>query len=134
MLGRRAILLTGSPLPRSLPPGIQAFDYLPYSAVFPHATAIVHQAGIGTLAQALAAGKPQLIVPVAYDQPDNARRAADLGVARSIPIRKVTAAGLALELRHLLEEPGYAARARLAASELDDGAGRAAEALLASIS
>ncbi len=134
MLGRRAILLTGSPLPRSLPPGIQAFDYLPYSAVFPHATAIVHQAGIGTLAQALAAGKPQLIVPVAYDQPDNARRAVDLGVARSIPIRKVTAAGLALELGHLLEEPGYETQARLAASGLDDGAGRAAEALLASIS
>jgi UDP:flavonoid glycosyltransferase YjiC (YdhE family) len=110
-----------------------AFDYLPYSAVFPHAVAIVHQAGIGTLAQALAAGRPQLIVPVAYDQPDNARRARELGVARSIPIRKVTAAGLALELGRLLKDPGYAACAGRAAAGLEDGAGRAADALLASI-
>src|SRR5688572_3510367 len=64
-LGRRAILLTGSP-PESvgpLPATVKAFDYLPYSAVFPRAEAIVHSGGIGTLAQALAAGRPQLITP-----------------------------------------------------------------------
>ena len=32
----------------------------------------LHQAGIGTLSQALVAGRPQLIVPVSFDQPDNA--------------------------------------------------------------
>ncbi|MBS0335437.1 MAG: glycosyltransferase [Proteobacteria bacterium] len=133
-LGRRAILLTGTPLSRALPAGVKAFDYLPYSSVFPKAAAIVHQAGIGTLAQAFAAGRPQLIVPVAYDQPDNARRAVGLGLARSIPIRKVTAAGLAAELGRLLAAPEYAARARDAASGLDDGASRGADALLASIS
>jgi UDP:flavonoid glycosyltransferase YjiC (YdhE family) len=132
-LGRRAILLTGKPLARHLPSGIRAYDYLPYSMVFPHAAAIVHQAGIGTLAQALSAGRPQLIVPVAYDQPDNGRRAEGLGVARVIPIRNVTAARLARELGILLAEPGYASRARSAAAELDDGADRAADALLAAI-
>src|SRR6185503_8167931 len=84
MLGRRAILITGKPAEAlgTLPPSIRAFEYLPYSAAFPRAGAIVHSGGIGTLAQALAAGRPQLIVPVAFDQPDNARRTVALGIAR----------------------------------------------------
>lgn len=109
-LGHRAILLTGKPsdLPTALPPGIKVFDYLPYSAVFPHAAAVIHQAGIGTLSQALAAGRPQLIVPVAFDQPDNAERAAKLGVARVLPFRKVSRVTLERELAALLSESRHA--------------------------
>lgn len=129
-LDRRALLLTGTPLARALPQGVKAFDYLPYSAVFAKAAAVVHQAGIGTLTQALAAGRPQLIVPVAFDQPDNARRAVSLGVARSIPMRKVTVAKLVRELTTLLDGADYAASALLAAPAIDDGSARAADALL----
>jgi len=112
-LNRRAILLTGMP-PDSLgavPPGVKVFQYLPYSAVFPCAATVVHSGGIGTLAQALAAGRPQLIVPVAFDQPDNARRTIALGIARSLPFRKATAATMARELSALLAAPGCASRA-----------------------
>lgn len=133
LLGRRAILLTGTQLAQALPPSVKAFDYLPYSKVFPQAAAIVHQGGIGTLAQALAAGRPQLIVPVAFDQPDNARRAVELGVARSIPIRKVTARNLARELEPLLGERSYFTCAQKSARNLDGGAGRAADALLGAL-
>ena len=131
-LGRRAILLTGTPLAQTLPANVKAFDYLPYSEVFPRAAAIVHQGGIGTLAQALGAGRPQLIVPVAFDQPDNARRAVGLGVARSIPIRKLTARRLASEIAALLDEPAYAANAGHSVNGLDGGERRAADALLGS--
>jgi rhamnosyltransferase subunit B len=68
-LERRAILVTGPVTPERLPEGVRAFPYLPYSSAFPCAAAVVHQAGIGTLAQAMRAGRPQLIVPVAFDQP-----------------------------------------------------------------
>jgi UDP:flavonoid glycosyltransferase YjiC (YdhE family) len=132
-LGRRAILLTGTP-PESmgpLPPGIRAFDYLPYSAVFPRVAATVHSGGIGTLAQALAAGRPQLVVPVAFDQPDNARRAVALGVARSLPFEHAGARALRQELEALLDAPGLAARARKIGEEVarEDGARAAADAL-----
>jgi UDP:flavonoid glycosyltransferase YjiC (YdhE family) len=132
-LGRRAILLTGTP-PDSLgavPPTVKAFNYLPYSAVFPHALAIVHSGGIGTLAQALAAGRPQLIVPVAFDQPDNARRAVKLGVARSIPFGKTSANALARELGRLLAAPDFNPRARAIGEEVrrEDGASAACNAL-----
>jgi UDP:flavonoid glycosyltransferase YjiC (YdhE family) len=132
-LDQRAILLTGSP-PETLgpaPPAVKIFQYLPYSAVFPRAAAIVHQGGIGTLAQALAAGRPQLVVPVAFDQPDNARRVVVLGIARGIPFKKATAGAMAHELAALLAAPGCAARAREigAAVAREDGARTAADAL-----
>ena len=133
-LGRRAILLTGTPLARAFPTGVKAFDYLPYSGVFPVGAAVVHQAGIGTLAQALSAGRPQLIVPAAFDQPDNARRAVNLGVARTMPIRKATAERLADELDFLLADSSYRRRAKEVAAPVEDGAKRAADALLAAIS
>jgi UDP:flavonoid glycosyltransferase YjiC (YdhE family) len=131
-LGRRAVLVTGSGLPRELPPGVRAFDYLPYSAVFPRAAAVVHQCGIGTLAQALRAGRPQLLVPVAFDQPDNAARACRLGVGRELPFRRVDARRLEAALAALLDDPRHAQAAERCAAELRDseGAGAAADALL----
>jgi UDP:flavonoid glycosyltransferase YjiC (YdhE family) len=132
-LERRAILVTGPVTPERLPEGVRAFPYLPYSSAFPCAAAIVHQAGIGTLAQAMRAGRPQLIVPVAFDQPDNAHRAAALGIARVVPFRSVTVRRLASELAALLGQASYAREARVAADALAkvDGAGCAAEELTA---
>lgn len=133
ILGKRAVLICGSHQLGPLPDGVRAFAYLPYSKVFPAAAAVIHQAGIGTLAQALRSGRPQLIVPVAFDQPDNARRAAMLGAARVLPFQKVTAEGLARELRLLLKMPHYRQKASEVAGQLSStqGADRAADALIA---
>jgi UDP:flavonoid glycosyltransferase YjiC (YdhE family) len=131
-LGRRAILVTGPRRPERLPPGVCAFPYLPYSRLFPRAAAIVHSAGIGTLAQALRSAQPQLLVPVAFDQPDNAQRARALGVGRVLPFRKVSARALTRELQRLLDQPDHAAAARAVATELSgaDGAAIAAGHLI----
>ncbi len=120
-LKRRTILVTGTPAEAlgATPPAVKAFRYLPYSAVFRHAAAIVHSGGIGTLAQALAAGRPQLIVPVAFDQFDNAERAARLDVARSVPFRKATADAMTRELAQLFAVPAYAAHARSAGEVIE---------------
>jgi UDP:flavonoid glycosyltransferase YjiC (YdhE family) len=134
-LGRRAILVVGrdtrARLP-TLPDRVRAFPYLRYSTVFPRAAAVIHQAGIGTLSQAMRSGRPQLIVPFAFDQPDNARRAAGLGIARVLPIRKLTAASLAREIAALLEGGAYGDQAKTLAADLSetDGAARAAQELL----
>jgi len=115
-----------------LPTDIRAFPYLPYSRVFPQAAAVVHQAGIGTLSQALRAGKPQLITPVAFDQPDNAERAEKLGVARVLPFQKVNARRLAEKLERVLADTRQAEAARTLGAQLSsvDGASIAADALL----
>ena len=86
-LNCRAVLLIGKNTPpENLPEDILAVSYAPYSQVFPHACAIVHQGGIGTTTQALRAGCPTLVMPYSHDQPDNAARVERLGTSRTIPL------------------------------------------------
>jgi rhamnosyltransferase subunit B len=88
--GVRAMLVTNFPgqLPRALPDGVRAFAYLPFSRVLPRCAAIVYHGGIGTLAQAVRAGVPHLVVPNAHDQPDNGRRIERLGLGLCISPKK----------------------------------------------
>ncbi len=132
-LGVRGLLLTGTPLQQRLPASVAAFDYLPYSRVFPRAAAVVHQAGIGTLSFALRSGRPQLLTPAGFDQPDNAARAVRLGVGRILPFRRAHShARLARELRALLGDPSYSTAAAEVADRASgvDGAGDAARRII----
>jgi UDP:flavonoid glycosyltransferase YjiC (YdhE family) len=118
-LACRAVLLVGPNFLRQpLAPGTVAFPYAPYSKIFPRASVIVHSGGIGTCAQALAAGRPMLVVPFAFDQPDNAARLKRLGLARAVPRRHYTAQRAYAELEHLLKDPAYAASAAVAARKI----------------
>jgi rhamnosyltransferase subunit B len=111
-LNRRAVLLIGNNTPpEHLPEDIIAVNYVPYSQIFPHACAIVHQGGIGTTAQALRAGCPTLIMPYSYDQPDNAERVKRLGTSRTISRKHYSAVRVARDLRELLDNPKYATKA-----------------------
>ncbi|MEM7591396.1 MAG: glycosyltransferase [Cyanobacteria bacterium P01_A01_bin.83] len=111
-LNRRAVLLMGgNKLPDNLPKNIFATNYAPYSKIFPHARAVIHQGGIGTTAQALRAGCPTLIMPYTYDQPDNAERVRRLGTSRTINREQYTASRVAKELNELIANPSYAAKA-----------------------
>src|SRR4029077_17247403 len=81
-LGARGILLTGfsDQLPAPLPRLVHHCPYASFQKLFPRCAAVVHHGGVGTTAQALAAGVPQLVLPLAWDQPDNAARVKGLGV------------------------------------------------------
>ncbi|MDP9013197.1 MAG: glycosyltransferase [Pseudomonadota bacterium] len=132
-LGVRGLLLTGMPLQQRLPANIVAFDYVPYSRAFARAVAIVHQAGVGTLSSALRSGHPQLLTPAGFDQPDNAARAALLGVGRILPFHRAhSEARLVRELRALLCAPAYARAAAEMADKLRgvDGAAAAAQRII----
>ncbi|WP_423063465.1 glycosyltransferase [Candidiatus Paracoxiella cheracis] len=82
-LGCQGILLTRhkEQIPESLPEFMYHLDYLPLNTLLNHVSAIVHFGGIGTAAQALAHGVPQLVVPNIGDQFDNALRLRQCGVA-----------------------------------------------------
>ena len=103
-LGCRGLLLTtdSRQIPDPLPTTVKYAAYLPFSQVLPRATAIVHHGGIGTSAQALAAGIPQLIVPFSHDQPDNASRLVHLNVAAQISPRAYRPARVAGTLGKLI--------------------------------
>ncbi len=82
-LDRRVVTITPyrDQLPDVSPASAHHVAYAPFSALIPRLAALVHHGGIGTSAQALAAGVPQVVVPFAHDQFDNAARLGRLGVA-----------------------------------------------------
>jgi rhamnosyltransferase subunit B len=114
LLGRRAILVTphAEQVPAMLPAGVRHFSYVPFGRLLRRAAAHVHPGGIGTIAQTLAAGIPQLTMPLVNDQPDNCRRLVRLGVAARIRPRDYRPRVVARRLRELLETPAVAERCR----------------------
>lgn len=122
-LGRRGLLLTPhrEQVPESLPETVRRFDYAPFSQVLPRACAIVHHGGVGTIAQGLAAGIPQLVVPWGFDQPDGAARVRRLGVGDSIRPREYRASAAASVLKRLLDAPEVAQRCRELAARAAEG-------------
>lgn len=119
-LQRRGIFLTrfGEQVPKHLPTEIRYFDFCPFSVLLPRVAAIVHHGGIGTLSQALAAGVPQLIMPMAFDQPDNAARIQALGVGDFLWPSALTGGRLATKLDRLLRDADVAASCRSYQSRL----------------
>lgn len=103
--GQRGLLLGDVPsdLLSELGPGIHHARYAPFHLLLPRARALVHHGGVGSSAQALRAAIPQLVLPSAYDQFDNAMRLEQLGVARRM--RQDTALrDMAEALRDLLAD------------------------------
>lgn len=135
ILGLRAVLLVGNEpenIPRApISENICIAKYAPYSKLFPRSSAIVHQGGVGTTAQALRAGKPMIVMPYSHDQPDNARRVRRLGVAKVVQRKNYTAERAARMIGRLLENPRYAERALEVHREMDkeDGLKTACDAL-----
>src|SRR5439155_2840425 len=102
------------------------------SQLFPRAAVIVHHGGIGTTGLVMRSGRPMLAMTCAWDQPDNAERAARLGIARIIPRHRYTAARVIAELRHLLDDRAYTRRASEVGEQVrqEDGVRLACDALL----
>jgi UDP:flavonoid glycosyltransferase YjiC (YdhE family) len=60
----------------------------PYHELFPRARVIVHSGGVGTTAQALRSGRPQVVIPFAFDQFDNAERVVRAGCGVDLSTRQ----------------------------------------------
>jgi UDP:flavonoid glycosyltransferase YjiC (YdhE family) len=114
LLGCRGILLTrfAEQVPSALPAGVRHFTYAPFSQLLPRAAALVHHGGIGTLSQGFATGIPQLVMPMSFDQPDNAARLERLGTGLALAPKRFQAANVAAVLRRLLDSPEVATRCR----------------------
>lgn len=112
--GHRALFVTRYPeqLPCPMPAGSISCEYVPFGAVFERCAAVMHHGGIGTCSQGLAAGVPQLLMPMSHDQPDNAWRLKHLGVGEYIPPRRFCAKAIASVLETLMVSPGVAAACR----------------------
>src|SRR5262249_40322391 len=110
ILGRRGMLLIANTDLKfeKLPKGVETFTDIPFSHVMPRGAASVHHGGIGTTGQAMAAGRPTVVVPHAHDQYDNAARVKRLGISETLRRGKLTAERLAGALRSVLDDASCA--------------------------
>ncbi|MCP4867154.1 MAG: glycosyltransferase family 1 protein [Proteobacteria bacterium] len=111
-LGQRAILV-GCPPGAVQEPGddLLTVGFAPYAELFGRGSVIVHHGGIGSMAEAFGAGRPQVIVAFGTDQFDNGDRAERLGVAVGLTRRGFTAKRFTAALRRCLEDEAVEARA-----------------------
>ena len=115
-----------SPCPDQLPKqrsdDVRSFSYLPFSQILPRCAAITYHGGIGTMAQAIKAGIPHLVVPNSHDQPDNGCRIERLGLGFCVPPRRYRASEMAATLRGLVDSGGIRARCRDYSAKIDSDA------------
>jgi rhamnosyltransferase subunit B len=125
-LGIRGVMICNdaSQLPANLPRSTHVVRYAPFSWLLPRSRALVHHGGIGSCAQALQAGIPQVAVPRGYDQFDNAWRIERLGVGQSIRHQDFDGTLLAATLGRLLSSDGVAQAARGVRQRIDPMAAR----------
>ncbi|MCA9864647.1 MAG: glycosyltransferase family 1 protein [Thermomicrobiales bacterium] len=131
-LGLRAVLVTGPN--NAVAAGDDqtiAVPWAPHDLLFARSCAVVHQGGIGTLAEAISAGRPMVIVPYAHDQADNAWRASRLGVGETLPRRRYHPRDLARTLQRILNSRRCEAACHQARCEMarEHGAQSAADAI-----
>jgi len=135
--GHRGILLTGlgtqallgSAPYAMLPGGVAAYPYLPLSRILPHASLVVHHAGIGTATAAIRHGLPAVAIPASFDQWYNAGRVRALGVGRVVRYQDLTVNRLAREIQKVAGAATYRARATSLAKlmEGENGASSASD-------
>src|SRR5688500_7535798 len=64
------------------PPNVHIERYIPQSLLLPHCDLVITHGGSGTVMDTLSHGLPMVVIPIAADQPPNAKSCARLGTAR----------------------------------------------------
>lgn len=100
------------------PPHIRLERYLPQSLVLPRCDLVIAHGGYSTVLATLAAGLPLVLLPIAADQFDNARRCAALGVGAVVGPQERDAGTIREAVRRVLGAPGYRERARRLRDEI----------------
>src|SRR5215207_4897183 len=104
------------------PDNVRVERWVPQQEVLGHAAAAVVHGGSGSTLGALAAGVPLVVMPLFADQPQNARRVAEVGAGLAVEPNRddmaATAGPLRDAINSVLTEPSYRERARALADEL----------------
>jgi len=128
-LGERALVCSGSTDFSNVAHSehVKVVGVVNYATIFPACRAVVHHGGAGTLAAALRAGVPQLILWTLPDQPFFAAQLKRLKVGRGRRFSTTTEKSLVADLRRILV-PQCVARARELTTHITEPAKSAAAA------
>lgn len=100
----------------AFPERIRIERYVSQAEILPRASVVVSHGGSGSVLGALAHGLPLVLIPLGADQPYNAARCEELGVARVLDPVSATPADVRDAVENVLADPAY----RTAAERLRD--------------
>ena len=101
------------------PAHIRVEQYVDQADVLPQCGLVVSHGGSGSVMGALAHGVPSVLTPLGADQPHNARRAAELGVAAVLDAASVTPEEVERAVTAMLADAGVRERALALKAEID---------------
>ena len=112
-------------------PNVEVHSWVAHSDLFPKLSVVVTSGGSSTVRGALAAGIPLVVVPMEWDQQENAQRVAESGAGVRLRAGRCDPEAVRAAVERGTGDPSFAANARrLAASFVRYGGGDRAVELL----
>jgi MGT family glycosyltransferase len=111
-----------------LPPNVEAHNWMPHPSVLKYASALVCQAGMGSVLEALRYEVPVVAVSHSGETLANAHRVAELGLGRHIPVTEASGEVIFAAVAALAADDSLTARLALMAKEIEQAGGAAAAA------
>jgi len=93
-------------------------EFLPQTSVLPHVDAVITHGGNNTVTECMWFGKPMLVLPIFWDQHDNAQRVHERGYGIRLPTYSLTREALAAAVDAVLTQGALRARAAAAGERL----------------
>jgi MGT family glycosyltransferase len=114
-----------------MPANVRVERFVPHTDLLPRVDAVVTTGGTGTVLATLSHGVPLVIVPTAWDQPENAWRVAESGAGIRIAAARCTPGRIRTAVQQVLQEPSYRQNAQRLGQEFSRyrGAEEAADLL-----
>jgi MGT family glycosyltransferase len=108
-----------------LAPNMTGEEFLPQPAILPLVDVVITHGGNNTVTESLHFGKPMVVLPLFWDQYDNAQRMHELGLGRRLDTYGHDPAELLAAIESLLEDPLLPERLSGIARRLQDDPGTA---------
>jgi MGT family glycosyltransferase len=93
-----------------LAPNMTGEEFLPQPAILPQVDVVITHGGNNTVTESLHFGKPMIVLPLFWDQHDNAQRMQELGLGRRLDTYGHEPAELIEAIEMLLAEPTLSGR------------------------
>jgi MGT family glycosyltransferase len=98
-------------------------EVVPQPAILPHVDLVITHGGNNTVTESVHFGKPMVVLPLFWDQHDNAQRVHETGLGARLPTFEFEDAELTAAIDRLLADTALAARLRETALRLQSNPG-----------